>query len=222
MLILFVRTDPTPERDVYQLSRSALDLVREVLCSSVMILCYAYFLYTQLGSIGDYWRWDVLLFVGKISLEIIFYLTRRFPKEVATSPYAWIITLFAVFVVMYMHPAVHPSPSLFGLLLLELGLLIHILALLSLGRSFGVLPANRGLKTRGLYRFVRHPLYTSVVLSMLGYLLCNPSLYNLGVFILGTILHILRLLEEERLLSRDSAYESFKVQTPWRLIPWVF
>ena len=38
--------------------------------------------------------------------------------------------------------------------------------------------ARRQLKTSGLYRLVRHPLYASYLLSYLGYVLANTNLRN--------------------------------------------
>jgi protein-S-isoprenylcysteine O-methyltransferase Ste14 len=43
--------------------------------------------------------------------------------------------------------------------------IIH--ARLSLGLSIGLVPADRGIVTRGVYRFVRHPIYTGLLIALL-------------------------------------------------------
>ena len=59
-----------------------------------------------------------------------------------------------------------------------LGLLVQIAAKLALWRSFGVVPANRGVKTRGPYRLLRHPMYAGYTLTHIGFLIGFPSLSN--------------------------------------------
>ena len=60
-------------------------------------------------------------------------------------------------------PALPLAPELLTVALSACGLLVVIGGKLSLGRSFGLMPANRGVVSSGLYRIVRHPIY-------LGYL----------------------------------------------------
>ena len=38
----------------------------------------------------------------------------------------------------------------------------------SLARSFGLAPANRGVKSRGAYAFLRHPMYLGYVVEWIG------------------------------------------------------
>jgi protein-S-isoprenylcysteine O-methyltransferase Ste14 len=47
-----------------------------------------------------------------------------------------------------------------------------------LGRSFGLLPAQRGLVVVGPYRFVRHPIYFGYLIGHIGFLLVNFSWRN--------------------------------------------
>src|SRR5262249_51231106 len=49
--------------------------------------------------------------------------------------------------------------------LMTVGLIIMVIGLASLGRSFGIMPRARGLITTGLYRWVRHPIYLGAFLS---------------------------------------------------------
>ena len=100
-----------------------------------------------------------------------------------------------------------------------LGVLLGALGYLALGRSFGLVPAHRGLVTSGVYRLVRHPLYSSYVVAELGYLIQSPSVWNAGVLLAAWTCQVLRLLSEERLLSADPDYRAYCRRTPWRVLP---
>jgi protein-S-isoprenylcysteine O-methyltransferase Ste14 len=100
-----------------------------------------------------------------------------------------------------------------------IGFGIQIMALLSLNRSIGLLPAHRGVKTGGLYGFVRHPLYTAYVITFVGYLMNNQSLYNAAVVLAGTAFLVARIYCEEALLFKYSDYTRYASRTRWRLIP---
>jgi protein-S-isoprenylcysteine O-methyltransferase Ste14 len=92
----------------------------------------------------------------------------------------------------------------------------------TLGRSFGIVAANRGVKTRGPYRFVRHPAYVGYFISYLGYVAENPSAVNVGLLCLSTAFQLVRIREEEQLLSGDASYQSYRATVRYRLIPRVY
>ena len=89
-------------------------------------------------------------------------------------------------------------------------------AAISLGRSFGISPADRGLRTTGLYRWVRHPLYAMELWFYVGYVVANPSWRNLIVLGGSAAIQIIRIAREERILE---GYASYVQQVRWRLIP---
>lgn len=102
------------------------------------------------------------------------------------------------------------------------GIALQLFAKLSLGRSFGLLPANRGVVSTGAYRFVRHPIYAGYLLSEIGFLLANFSTRNLITIGVWMVLQIGRILLEERLLSDDADYRAYRARVRYRLIPGVF
>jgi protein-S-isoprenylcysteine O-methyltransferase Ste14 len=109
-----------------------------------------------------------------------------------------------------------------GLFLIFFGNFFQAWAKLILRRSFGITPANRGVKITGAYRFVRHPMYAGYLLVHIGVLVVMFSPYNLAVYAIGWTAQILRLLAEERLLGEDPAYRDYMAQVRWRLIPGIF
>ena len=106
-----------------------------------------------------------------------------------------------------------------GLAIQSVGLIGLILGLVSLGRSFGIAPADRGLVTTGLYRYVRHPLYATELCFNSGYLAANPSWRNLVVLGLMLATQVIRILREERILIDYASYAS---RIRWRLVPGIW
>lgn len=106
-----------------------------------------------------------------------------------------------------------------SLALILAGSAIALAAKLFLGRSFGVVPANRGVKAAGVYRFVRHPMYAGYMINQLGFLLVFFSLHNVLIYAIAWTTLWLRTVEEEKFLLRDPAYRHYATQVRFRLIP---
>ena len=102
------------------------------------------------------------------------------------------------------------------------GSLLCFAAVLSLGRSYGVLPAVRRVETQGLYRMVRHPVYASYLVMDAGILLEHSSLWNLGVYLLGFGLFLGRIQQEEILLYPVEPYRAYSQAVRWRLLPGIY
>jgi protein-S-isoprenylcysteine O-methyltransferase Ste14 len=165
-----------------------------------------------------------LLLVPSEGLVIFFMLVRRHGKEVSRHLVDWLLALGSLCCPLMVMPAINPplvSPVVAAPILLA-GMLVQVYAKLALGRSFGVVPAHRGLMLAGPYRFVRHPMYAGYLLSHLAFLAMNPSWWNLAVYSLLYSLQIPRLLAEERLLQGDPQYRAYSFNVRYRLIPGVF
>jgi protein-S-isoprenylcysteine O-methyltransferase Ste14 len=98
----------------------------------------------------------------------------------------------------------------------------QIVAKVYLGRSFGLMPANRGIVTTGPYKIVRHPIYFGYFLNHIGFLLSTFSLYNLAIYIALYFFQAIRIWQEEDLLKKDEIYASYMQRTQYRFIPGVF
>jgi protein-S-isoprenylcysteine O-methyltransferase Ste14 len=99
------------------------------------------------------------------------------------------------------------------------GLLLAMLATATLGRQLGVLPAVRGLTTRGVYAVVRHPMYAAYMLLFIAYVAGKPSAYNLTFAVAACALLVVRLRTEEAMLGRHVDYQAYCQRVPWRLVP---
>ena len=166
-----------------------------------------------------------LVMVAETSV-VIFVLLRRSTQAISMRLGDWLLAITATYAPLLVQPANTPDvwrmvvPAAIGLVLA--GNVIQIAAKLFLRRSFGIAPANRGIKTDGMYKLVRHPMYAGYLLVHLGILALMPTLLNLTIYAIGWWAQILRLLAEERLLSEDPAYRAFMQTTRWRLIPGLF
>jgi len=92
-------------------------------------------------------------------------------------------------------------------------------SLLTLGRSFGVVPADRGLVRWGPYAVVRHPVYAFEALFFLGYLIAVPTLRSFAVIPVWAALQVVRIVREERIIE---GYDDYRRQVRWRLLPFVW
>lgn len=99
------------------------------------------------------------------------------------------------------------------------GAVIALLAKAFLGRSFGIVPANRGVKRSGVYRIVRHPMYAGYIVSHIGFLLLFFSVHNLMIYTAVWISLWLRARAEEQFLEADEEYRTYREQVRYRLIP---
>ena len=75
----------------------------------------------------------------------------------------------------------------------------------------------------GLYGVVRHPMYSATILMFLAMPLILGSLIALCVFILYPVLIAVRIINEEKLLSKELAgYEEYKKKVKYRIIPFIW
>lgn len=162
---------------------------------------------------------NLLLLVSE-GLVLTFVLIRRRARDVSRRPSDWVVAFTATCLPLL---ATSGGQSFaLPVVLLLAGLCVQLSAKVILGRSFGIVPANRGLKREGPYRFVRHPMYAGYLLGHIGFLLVNPTWWNLAIYVGANALQIRRLVAEERLLSLDPNYRSYCESVRSRLIPCVF
>jgi protein-S-isoprenylcysteine O-methyltransferase Ste14 len=102
------------------------------------------------------------------------------------------------------------------------GLAIVIAGKMTLGRSFGLMPANRGVVSSGVYRVVRHPIYLGYLITHVAFLFATPSAWNIAALLAADAALLKRAICEEQTLSRDSQYRAYQQLVRWRVCPGVF
>lgn len=168
--------------------------------------------------------WYVILLGLTEGLAFVFLVTARFATAADRSLPIVIVTAASVFQLTSLQVMERPAvaPAVICYALLGCGLVLQVIAKVALGRSFGILPVNRGIVTRGPYRLLRHPIYCGYIISDIGLLLASFSLHNLAVYAFYNYLQVIRILWEERLLLQDAAYRSYAARVRWRVLPYVF
>jgi protein-S-isoprenylcysteine O-methyltransferase Ste14 len=119
-------------------------------------------------------------------------------------------------------PAEPLAPLALCLALMIGGILLQISAKVVLGRAFGIIAANRGVRVLGPYRFVRHPMYAGYTMTHIGFLLSMPLAINALYYGAALSLQIVRIYREEKVLMQDARYRAFAARVRYRLLPGVF
>lgn len=108
--------------------------------------------------------------------------------------------------------------SLLGILIFLIGAFVGLFALLRnrLG-NFNIQPKmkeNAELITTGIYAYIRHPMYLSVLLMMLGVLISSPSIVETLFLVLLTIVLVLKAQKEEAIwIKENKEYLQYKKGT---------
>ncbi|WP_297440274.1 isoprenylcysteine carboxylmethyltransferase family protein [Sulfurimonas sp.] len=113
-----------------------------------------------------------------------------------------------------------------GAAVLVLGIVIGLLAIKEHeSGNFNIRPdikENCELVMTGVYTYIRHPMYLSVLLSMLGVALIYFTYYELVLYFLLVVTLLVKMLYEESLWKcHNPEYETYISKTK-RVIPFVF
>lgn len=192
-------------------------LSRVIPASYFAIVCYGFWRnFLQTG------KWTSLLWMVSEGMVVLLLVFRRESRQLSRSSWDWLVALGGAFTVLLVRPSTTSIvPDAVGVLFQVAGTLFEVYGKLSLGRSFGVVAANRGVVVAGPYRIVRHPIYLGYFVSHLGFLLANWSMRNIAVYVISTGFQWARILSEERLLKEEEAYRAYCERVRYRLIPYV-
>jgi protein-S-isoprenylcysteine O-methyltransferase Ste14 len=150
------------------------------------------------------------------------FVARRPAVQVSRSRVAWIAAPIGSFAMLLARPEPAGLAQLPCEALQLLGVVVALISLGTLGRSFGLVAANRGVKTDGPYGLIRHPAYTGYLIAYVGYVAENPSLRNVALLGVSTLCQLVRIGEEERVLRRDEQYRDYAGRVRFRLVPYVY
>jgi len=165
-----------------------------------------------------------LLLLASEGLVVVLTVFRRAPALVDRSAQARVLTALS----MIGPPLVRPTstagfaPELVTVILSVAGLIVVIAGKLSLGRSFGLMPANRGIVSTGLYRLVRHPIYMGYLVTHVAFIAANATPWNLLTLLSADLALMARAVCEERTLARDPEYRDYQQIVRWRVMPGLF
>ena len=115
---------------------------------------------------------------------------------------------------------------LLGLFIIALGAMVGLLALRTntLG-NFNIRPDIKEdctLVTSGIYAYIRHPMYTSVLVMMAGVVVLYPMRFEYILYGLLLLVLLLKLFYEESLWKCESEEYLAYCKNTKRLIPFIF
>jgi protein-S-isoprenylcysteine O-methyltransferase Ste14 len=186
--------------------------------ASVPFVFYAHRLYV-IGGI------NVPLVALWISLGFLIapMIARRPPKRVTLNPAYWLLTYVETYWLLM--PILGPGHRIVSNAVSDTlsicSLAIVIWGRISLGRNIGFVPAQRELVASGAYRYVRHPIYTSLLLVYLGVALRLYSPRNAVLIAIGMFWFVLKSLVEEKFLRQDPRYAAYMDKVRARWIPFI-
>jgi protein-S-isoprenylcysteine O-methyltransferase Ste14 len=102
------------------------------------------------------------------------------------------------------------------------GMVMMLVTIRHLGKSFSLVPQARSVVQTGPYRWIKHPLYLAEEIAILGVVLQYLTPVTVTIFILHFGIQVCRILYEEDLLRRTCPEYSSYEATRWRLIPYVW
>ncbi len=187
----------------------------------LLALLWSWFAYRHLHNFIETTSWSSLFFAIIETMVVCFYLCRSTPSSVSVNPFDWLIAFIGTFTPLSLRPESYGILP-YGEYLVFFGALIQALSILSLNRSFALVPAKRVIKTTYMYGIVRHPLYASYLFGLTGYVLRHTSEINIIIYIITLLSIVTRVFREERHLGNDCAYLEYMQRVRYRLIPFVF
>jgi protein-S-isoprenylcysteine O-methyltransferase Ste14 len=106
--------------------------------------------------------------------------------------------------------------------LTAVGLIVVVIGKMTLGRSFGLAPANRGIVIAGPYAFVRHPIYSGYFVTHIAFVVAHPDVWTVALVAIADTALIVRALVEERVLDHDASYRAYCQRVGWHFVPGLF
>jgi protein-S-isoprenylcysteine O-methyltransferase Ste14 len=152
------------------------------------------------------------------------FLIRKPSRLESTRFMHWFVALATVWLPFLMSPtATHIKPLVWiSVPVQAFSVIFMIVTMATLGKGFGVIAALRDVKTSGVYRIIRHPLYSGELLGGIAVIMQNLSVLNLCIFCTMVWCQVLRMQEEETILCHDETYAAYKDRVRYRLIPGIY
>lgn len=179
-----------------------------------------------------YWRFEHVEFAFPIlvaqinnALFIVGMVTRRPPRRTTTDLRFWLISFFSTYgtfgPAFFAQPGVALVPLWISNAIAGCALLLGVTSRLTLGRNISIVPAQRNLVMTGPYAYIRHPIYTVVLLTYVSLNLQVFSVVNLLMTSTIFALFMVKSLAEEAFLKKDTDYVAYMQKVRYRWLPFI-
>jgi protein-S-isoprenylcysteine O-methyltransferase Ste14 len=195
--------------------------ILNIIAGILMAMIWGFFSYRHLNAFLKTGELTYLIICASESISALFFILRSTPSTVSKDPLDWIFAVAGTtFPLLFVPTSWGVIPA--GKNLIFLGTMLQIFGLLSLNRSYAIVAAKRKIKTKGMYRFIRHPLYSSYCFIFTGYVLANTTAINFFLYIATMGFLFVRMAREEKHLASDQLYRSYMTQVRYRIFPFLF
>jgi protein-S-isoprenylcysteine O-methyltransferase Ste14 len=112
--------------------------------------------------------------------------------------------------------------AVLGIVVAVTGSVLSLIAATGLGSALTANPApldDEALHSDGIYSVVRHPIYSGLILTALGFALITTPWALIPVALLAVELDLKRRLEEQWLTATYSDYAAYRTRVPRALVP---
>jgi protein-S-isoprenylcysteine O-methyltransferase Ste14 len=210
----------------YDIAPSRLDAERlgDILSRAVIIVLFSFFAVRLGADFLQTGRLTNLLLLISEMLVVALTVLRRSAATIDRSMRARLLTTVSLLGPLLVKPVqmIPLLPASITVAGSVIGLAIVIAGKMTLGRSFGLMPANRGIVSSGVYRIVRHPIYLGYLITHVAFIFANPTAWNVAILTVGDIGLLLRAVCEEQTLARDAQYREYQQLVRWRVCPGLF
>jgi protein-S-isoprenylcysteine O-methyltransferase Ste14 len=103
-----------------------------------------------------------------------------------------------------------------------IGIIMMLVTVRHLGRSFSLTPQARSVVQTGPYRWIKHPLYLAEEIAIVGATLRFLTPVTVLILVVHVGVQVCRIRYEEDLLRRTCPEYSSYEASRWRLIPYVW
>lgn len=143
-------------------------------------------------------------------------------RKIKTKDFLLVTVQFVLFTIFYIPfiPYAFKTPFILkytGVIISVLGFLIIIVAILQLNKNLTPFPTPKdkgSLINTGLYKYVRHPIYSGIFMAASGIALYTGSYWQLAIsFILLILFYYKSKYEESLLIEKYNEYENYKKVT---------
>lgn len=136
-----------------------------------------------------------------------------------------IILFSSAYEFKYINRPFMPVIHYVGVSLILIGSLFFIVILINFGQFMTPNPvprANYKLKTTGVYKYIRHPMYFTVLILMVGIVLYFHAFYSFAWIVILFIFFIFKSTAEEKFLStKFPEYTAYRLSTK-RILPFIY
>ncbi|TAE33151.1 MAG: hypothetical protein EAY65_05620 [Alphaproteobacteria bacterium] len=195
---------------------------QEIIGNLTVAAIFLLFVHANFTGLTHEFRFSVFLLLIFNSIVIVTVLLRRPAERLSLHPFDIAITVLGSYSTLFLVGITSQDEMLPLQIIGFLGLLFSLTGLLTLRKSFGLLPADRGIVNIGIYRIVRHPIYAGYFVSNICFIVQNFSVRNLICFAIFAVCETLRLLREEKILCQNPDYLSYTQSTRWRIVPFIW